>query len=237
MGSPVTTEVSLGCWSPGWSLNIQCDWPERYEQAVQCILTGYTVPPVFFGGVSSRWRNLSLFHGEEGVTGRQTATGTLRPDQRKSFFRDGGSTRGEGTVFTKNVPSPLVHLLLSWKNRESQAARQRRGPSGQTRGKVFSGMGRAREGKGSVYKKRPFPLVHLFLSWKRRESQAVRQRRGPSGQTRRKVFSGMGRAREGKGQFLQKTPLPLSQKSQKDLPLTATGGGSWRPRGRRWRRR
>ena len=26
----------------------------------------------------------------------------------------------------------------------------------------------------------------------------------------RKVFSGMGRAREGKGQFLQKTPLPLS---------------------------
>ena len=26
----------------------------------------------------------------------------------------------------------------------------------------------------------------------------------------KKVFSGMGRAREGKGQFLQKTPLPLS---------------------------
>lgn len=61
------------------------------------------------------------------------------------------------------------------------------------------------------------PCCFLSLWWKEfltiftgRGSPSFRQRRGPSGQTGRKVFSGMGRAREGKGQFLQKTPLPLS---------------------------
>ena len=34
----------------------------------------------------------------------------------------------------------------------------------------------------------------------------------------KKVFSGMGRAREGKGQFLQKTPLPLSSFPRSTAP-------------------
>ena len=38
--------------------------------------------------------------------------GDFRPDLKKSFFRDGESTRGEGAVFTKNAPSPLVIPLL-----------------------------------------------------------------------------------------------------------------------------
>ena len=42
---------------------------------------------------------------------RQPTTGTgARPEER--FFRDGESTRGEGAVFTKNAPSPLVIPLL-----------------------------------------------------------------------------------------------------------------------------
>ena len=47
----------------------------------------------------------------------------------------------------------------------------------------------------------------------------------------KKVFSGMGRAREGKGQFLQKTPLPLSSPllhgSYKPIPKN--NGGPERP--------
>ena len=34
--------------------------------------------------------------------------GDFRPDLKKSFFRDGESTRGEGAGFTKNASSPLV---------------------------------------------------------------------------------------------------------------------------------
>lgn len=36
----------------------------------------------------------------------------LSPRPEESFFRDGESTRGEGAVFTKNTPSPLVIPLL-----------------------------------------------------------------------------------------------------------------------------
>ena len=36
----------------------------------------------------------------------------LSPRPEESFFRDGESTRGEGAVFTKNAPSPLVIPLL-----------------------------------------------------------------------------------------------------------------------------
>ena len=38
--------------------------------------------------------------------------GDFRPDLKKSFFRDGESTRGEGAVFTKNAPSPLAIIFL-----------------------------------------------------------------------------------------------------------------------------
>ena len=40
----------------------------------------------------------------------------------------------------------------------------------------------------------------------------------------KKVFSGMGRAREGKGQFLQKTPLPLSSFPRSTVPPQQKSG-------------
>ena len=44
----------------------------------------------------------------------------------------------------------------------------------------------------------------------------------------RKVFSGMGRAREGKGQFLQKTPLPLSSSPcSTAFPQQKKRGSEW----------
>ena len=58
-----------------------------------------------------------------------------------------------------------------------------------------------------------------------------RQLTDNDGQPLTKVFSGLGRAREGKGQFLQKTPLPLSSPllhgSYKPIPKN--NGGPERP--------
>lgn len=58
-----------------------------------------------------------------------------------------------------------------------------------------------------------------ILSRTRTTASSSRTTTGTDGRTRTKVFSGLGRAREGKGQFLQKTSLPLSSPA---LPHTGS---------------
>ena len=71
----------------------------------------------------------------------------LSPRPEESFFGDGESTRGEGAVFTKNVPSPLVPLLHGSHNThplKTTAAPKGRRDEGMTRGRPRPHRGHGR---------------------------------------------------------------------------------------------
>ena len=89
-------------------------------------------------------------------------------------------------------------------------------------------------GDSRVFRERLQPLQLYVILACAELSPAVRQRRRPVMPTREKFFSGWGRAREGEGQFLQKTPLPLSFK--KALRTTIRRRRRSRRRRRDWRR-
>ena len=71
----------------------------------------------------------------------------LSPRPEESFFRDGESTRGEGAVFTKNAPSPLVPptpRLPQHLSPKTTAAPKDRRDEGMTRGRPRPHRGHGR---------------------------------------------------------------------------------------------
>ena len=152
--------------------------------------------------------------------------------QRRSFFVRSG--RGQHS-FPGEAPA-VAAACDFWRCAALfPAVRQRRGPLIPTREKFFQGGGRAREGGGTVFTKNVPPPSRLSCQSKPDVTSCCRAASGgdqPSGQGQ--VFSGWGRAREGEGQFLQKTSLPpLVQKS---VAETIRRRRRSRRRRRDWRR-
>ena len=72
-------------------------WPEsKREKKTPSLFTPSIPPP----------SSLAVWHALFQTAARQRRGLSPRPEE--SFFGDGESTRGEGAVFTKNAPSPLV---------------------------------------------------------------------------------------------------------------------------------